>query len=67
MLVANAVHHRSDAVVCRCPWWDCGTLCRLPWFDPVAGIIVGLMIVRSGAGVGIEATQQLTDTAALIW
>jgi cation diffusion facilitator family transporter len=64
MLVANAVHHRSDALSSIVALGGIvGTLGGLPWLDPVAGMVVGLMIVRSGVNVGLEATQQLTDTA----
>ena len=63
VLLANAQHHRSDVLSSVVALGGIfGTLGGLPWLDPVAGIVVSLMILRSGFDVGFEATQHLTDS-----
>lgn len=64
VLIANAHHHRSDALSSVVALGGIGgALAGLPWLDPVAGLVVSLMIVRSAYDIGWEATRQLTDTA----
>ena len=64
VLIANAHHHRSDALSSVVALGGIGgTMAGLPWLDPVAGLVVSLMIVKSAFDIGWEATEQLTDTA----
>ena len=64
VLIANAHHHRSDALSSVVALGGIGgTMAGLPWLDPVAGIVVSLMIVRSAFEIGWDSVNQLTDTA----
>lgn len=65
MLVANAWHARSDAassLVVACGIG--GNLLGYHLLDPVAAIVVGLMVARMGWGFSREALRDLTDRAA---
>lgn len=62
VVVANAHHHRSDAlssVVALCGIG--GAACGAPLLDPVAAVVVAAMITRSGVQIGWEAVMGLTD------
>jgi len=62
MLVANAWHARSDAassLVVGCG--IVGNLMGYPILDPVAALIVGLMILKMGWEFGWEALHDLMD------
>ena len=62
MLVANAWHARSDAassLVVGCG--IIGNLLGYPILDPVAALIVGLMILKMGWEFGWEALHDLMD------
>lgn len=65
MLIANAWHARSDAasslVVAA---GIVGNLMGYPLTDPLAALIVGLMIIKMGWGFTWESIQDLTDRAA---
>ena len=64
MLVANAWHARSDAgsslVVAI---GIVGNLAGYPLFDPIAALIVGFLVARTGWGFGWEALHDLMDRA----
>lgn len=64
MLVANAWHARSDAasslVVCV---GIIGNLMGYPILDPIAALIVGVMVVKMGWGFGWDALHDLMDRA----
>ena len=63
VLVANAHHHRSDALSSVVALGGIGgAMVGLPWLDPVAGLMVSVMIIKSAFDIGSEATEQLTDT-----
>lgn len=63
VLIANAYHHRSDALSSVVALGGIGgTMAGLPWLDPVAGLVVSLMIVKSAFEIGWESIIQLTDT-----
>lgn len=65
MLAANAWHARSDAasslVVAA---GIVGNLCGYKLLDPVAAIIVGIMICKMGGSFGLDALHDLMDRAA---
>lgn len=64
MLVANAWHARSDAassLVVGCG--IAGNLLGYPFLDPVAALIVGIMILKMGWTFGWEALHDLMDQA----
>ena len=62
MLVANAWHARSDAASSLVVGIGiAGNLAGYPLLDPVAALIVGLMIVKMGWGFAWEALHELMD------
>lgn len=64
MLVANAWHARSDAASSFVVALGIiGNLAGLPILDPVAALIVGLMISKMGWSFGWEAMSDLMDRA----
>ena len=64
MLVANAWHARSDAVSSLVVALGiAGNLLGFPLLDPIAALIVGLMIVRTGAVFFWQALNDLMDKA----
>lgn len=65
MLVANAWHARSDAVSSLVVALGiAGNLLGFPLLDPIAALIVGLMIVRTGWVFSWRALNDLMDRAA---
>lgn len=65
MLVANAWHARSDAASSLVVALGiAGNLAGLPFLDPVAALIVGLMVGRVGLRFGWDALNDLMDRAA---
>ncbi|TCD71617.1 hypothetical protein EIP91_007364 [Steccherinum ochraceum] len=63
VLLANAVHHRSDAyssmvalVAILGSWW----FPHLP-LDPIGGLLVSVLIFQQGWGILLTALRQLTD------
>lgn len=65
MLIANAWHARSDAassLVVGCG--IVGNLKGYPMLDPIAALIVGLMILKMGWEFGWEALHDLMDQSA---
>lgn len=62
MLVANAWHARSDAASSLVVGIGiAGNLAGFPLLDPIAALIVGLMIARMGWGFAWEALHELMD------
>lgn len=64
MLVANAWHARSDAassLVVGCG--IIGNLMGYPFLDPIAALIVGMMVLKMGWSFGWEALHDLMDQA----
>lgn len=62
LLIANAWHARSDAassVVVSIG--IVGNLLGFPWFDPVAAIVVGVLIARMGFTFAANALHDLMD------
>ncbi len=65
LLIANAWHSRSDAVSSLVVVIGiAGNLAGLPLADPVAALIVGLMIIRMGWKFFFNAFSDLVDSAA---
>lgn len=64
LLVANAWHHRSDALASLVVTFGiAGTLLGFSYFDSLAATIIGLMIVKMGLQYGWNAIKELVDTA----
>lgn len=62
MLIANAWHARSDAASSLVVAGGIvGNLTGFPLLDPVAALIVGLMIIKMGAGFAWTALHDLMD------
>lgn len=65
MLVANAWHARSDAASSLVVALGIlGNLLGYPLLDPVAALIVGLMVMRMGLSFSWDALNDLMDRAA---
>ncbi len=63
-LIANAWHHRSDAMSSIAALIGIGgALAGIPLMDPLAGIVVALMIAKSGIDIIREGVSDLMDTA----
>lgn len=64
MLIANAWHHRSDAISSIVVLVGiAGAQMGLPVLDPIAAIIVALMIAKIGYDLGYHSLLELVDTA----
>ena len=64
MLVANAWHARSDAASSLVVALGLiGNLMGYPLLDPIAALIVGLMVAKMGWGFGWDALHDLMDRA----
>ncbi|TYZ61763.1 hypothetical protein PybrP1_012795 [[Pythium] brassicae (nom. inval.)] len=62
VLVANAWHHRSDAATSVVALGGIGlSLAGLPVCDPLAGMLVGGILLKMGAEIGASATAELCD------
>jgi cation diffusion facilitator family transporter len=62
-LIANAWHHRSDALSSVVALAGLvGSIGGLPFVDPLAGVLVAGMIMKEGAAVSQRALRELTDT-----
>lgn len=65
MLVANAWHARSDAASSLVVGLGiAGNLMGYPLLDPIAALIVGFMVAKTGWGFGWSALHDLMDQAA---
>ncbi|MEF9994268.1 MAG: cation diffusion facilitator family transporter [Acinetobacter sp.] len=65
LLVANAWHARSDAASSFVVALGiCGNLVGYPILDPIAALIVGLMIVKMGSEFSWNALRDLMDKSA---
>jgi cation diffusion facilitator family transporter len=65
MLIANAWHARSDAASSLVVALGVGgNLLGFPLLDPIAALIVGLMVIKMGWGFAWNALHDLMDRAA---
>jgi cation diffusion facilitator family transporter len=64
-MVANAHHHRSDALSSAVVLVGISgsLLCGSPWMDPLAGLLVSGMVVKAGVDCIKGAAHELTDQA----
>lgn len=63
-VVANAWHHRSDALSSVAALIGIGgAMLGWPVLDTVAAVVVALMVVRAGGKLGWDAVRELVDTA----
>ena len=63
-LIANAWHHRSDAISSIAALIGIvGASQGFPFMDPLAGAVVGILIVKVGIDITREGTRDLMDTA----
>ncbi len=63
-LIANAWHHRSDALSSIAALVGIGgAMAGFPIMDPIAGIVVALMIAKAGVEIMREGVSDLMDTA----
>ena len=63
-LVANAWHHRSDAISSVAALIGIGAaMAGYPLMDPLAGLVVALIILRAGYQILREGTRDLMDTS----
>lgn len=66
VLVANAWHHRTDAFSSVVALFGiAGHYVGMPALDPVAGGIVGLMVMRMGCMMAWDAVQELMDAQCI--
>jgi cation diffusion facilitator family transporter len=64
LLVANAWHHRSDALSSVVALVGIlGAQYGYPWWDPVAGLAVSAMIAKMGFNILKDSVYELTDSA----
>ncbi len=64
LIIANAWHHRSDAASSTVVLFGLiGSIVGYRFLDPLAAIIVGLMIIKMGWSYGWNSVKELVDTA----
>ena len=64
ILLANAWHHRSDAISSVAALVGIGgAQLGLPLMDPIAGVLVAGLIIKTGINIGYESIRELTDEA----
>ncbi|KAG7394741.1 hypothetical protein PHYBOEH_004715 [Phytophthora boehmeriae] len=62
VLIANAWHHRTDAISSVVALGGIvGSMAGVPFLDPVAGMAVAAMIVKTGGEICLDSVQELTD------
>ena len=62
LLLANAWHHRSDAISSVAALVGiAGAHWGVPMMDPIAGVLVAGLIVKSGIDIGYGSLRELTD------
>ncbi|KAE8912533.1 hypothetical protein PF005_g13539 [Phytophthora fragariae] len=62
VLIANAWHHRTDAISSVVALGGIvGSMFGVPLLDPVAGMAVAAMIVKTGGEICLDSVQELTD------
>ena len=62
VLLANAWHHRSDAISSVAALIGIGgAQWGIPLMDPIAGVLVAGLIIKTGIDIGYESIRELTD------
>lgn len=62
ILLANAWHHRSDSISSIAALIGIGgSQLGIPLMDPLAGVLVAGIIVKTGINIGYESIKELTD------
>jgi cation diffusion facilitator family transporter len=62
-IIANAWHHRSDAISSVAVVFGiAGASMGYPLMDPLAAVVVAVMIAKAGWDISTEAVQKLMDT-----
>jgi len=62
ILLANAWHHRSDAISSIAALIGIGgSQLGVPLMDPLAGVLVSGLIIKTGVDIGYESIRELTD------
>ena len=62
ILLANAWHHRADAISSVAALVGIvGAKWGIPLMDPIAGIMVAGLIIKTGIDIGYESIRELTD------
>ena len=65
ILLANAWHHRSDAISSVAALVGIGgAQWGFPLMDPIAGVLVAGLIIKTGINIGYESIRELTDETA---
>lgn len=63
-LIANAWHHRSDALSSVAALVGVGgSMVGLPLCDPAAGLLVSVLVAKAGIDIGWEAVAEVTEQA----
>ncbi|KAJ2441764.1 mitochondrial metal transporter [Coemansia sp. RSA 2424] len=63
VLIANAWHHRSDALTSLVSVGAIGgAILGFPVLDAIGGLVVSAMLAKSGAQMALEAIREITDT-----
>ncbi|KAJ1912797.1 mitochondrial metal transporter [Mycoemilia scoparia] len=63
VLIANAWHHRSDALTSFVAMGAIvGSIYGMPILDPLGGLVVSILLAKSGGEMAFNALQELTDT-----
>ncbi|GAQ86100.1 cation efflux family protein [Klebsormidium nitens] len=64
LLMANAWHHRSDALSSLVALVGVGgAYLGVPWLDPVAGMLLAGMIVKAGLDISTNSVKELVDAS----
>ncbi len=64
LIIANAWHHRSDAAASLVVLFGLiGSMMGYTFFDPIAALVVGLLICKMGITYGWNSIKELVDTA----
>ena len=64
LVTANAWHHRSDAAASLVVSLGIiGSLAGWTYMDPIAAVVVGLLIVKMGLNYGWSSVKELVDSA----
>ncbi|KAJ2811698.1 mitochondrial metal transporter [Coemansia furcata] len=63
VLIANAWHHRSDALTSLVSVGAIGgAIMGFPILDAIGGLVVSAMLAKSGSQMAMEAIREITDT-----